>query len=111
MPLTLSMVTDAVDYMELKTGIRTDGSAYATYGLATKLGNALGSAVGVLLLSFFGYAANQQQTEAAMHGINVVVNLLPAVLYFAAAACCFLWKMSDKDAEQDPEKLKERDTA
>ena len=111
MPLTLSMVTDAVDYMELKTGIRTDGSAYATYGLATKLGNALVSAVGVLLLSFFGYAANQQQTEAAMHGINVVVNLLPAVLYFAAAACCFLWKMSDKDAEQIREKLKERDTA
>ncbi|MDO5517954.1 MAG: glycoside-pentoside-hexuronide (GPH):cation symporter, partial [Clostridium sp.] len=41
-PMTLSMVADSVDYMELKSGIRTDGTAYATYGLATKVGNALG---------------------------------------------------------------------
>ena len=35
-PMSLSMVADSVDYMELKTGVRTDGTAYATYGLATK---------------------------------------------------------------------------
>lgn len=39
-PMSLSMVADSVDYMEDRTGIRTDGTAYATYGLATKLGNA-----------------------------------------------------------------------
>ena len=71
-PMTLSMVSDSVDYMELKTGVRTDGTAYATYGLATKFGNAVGAAAGVLLLSAFGYVANQQQTAAAMNGINIV---------------------------------------
>lgn len=107
-PMTLSMVSDSVDYMELKTGIRTDGTAYATYGLATKLGNALGGAVGVLLLGSFGYVANAQQTPETLRGINTAVNLLPAILFFLAAAACLLWKMSDKDADQIREQLRKK---
>ena len=98
-PMTLSMVADSVDYMELKTGIRTDGTAYATYGLATKVGNALGGSVGVLLLSAFGYVANAQQTAGALRGINIVVNLIAAVLFILAAALCLLWKMTDAQAD------------
>ena len=108
MPVTLSMLSDSVDYMDLKTGVRTDGTAYATYGLATKVGNALGGSVGVILLASFGYVANQQQTLEAMKGINVVVNLIPAILYILAGLCCLLWKISDKDADEIREKLKER---
>lgn len=94
-PMTLSMVADSVDYMELKTGIRTDGTAYATYGLATKVGNAIGGSIGVLLLAAFGYVANAEQTVEAMNGINIVVNLIPAILFILGAAACLLWDMSD----------------
>lgn len=107
-PMTLSMVGDSVDYMELKTGVRTDGTAFATYGLATKLGNAIGGACGILIMSAFGYVANAEQTPAALRGINITVNLIPAILYFAAFACCFLWKMSDKDADDIRARLIER---
>lgn len=105
-PMTLSMVADSVDYMELKTGVRTDGTAYATYGLATKLGNAIGGAVGVPLLFAFGYKAGEAQTQATMNGINMVVNLIPAILFIAAALLCLLWRMSDKDADDIREKLR-----
>lgn len=105
MPMTLSMVADSVDYMEYKTGVRTDGTAYATYGLATKLGNAIGGAVGILIMGAFGYVANAQQTPKALSGINITVNLIPAILYFIAVACCFLWNMSDKDADDIRAKL------
>ena len=94
-PMTLSMVADSVDYMELKTGIRTDGTAYATYGLATKVGNAIGGSIGVLLLAAFGYVANAEQTVEVMNGINIVVNLIPAILFILGAAACLLWDMSD----------------
>lgn len=110
-PMSLSMVADSVDYMEWKAGVRTDGTAYATYGLATKIGNAVGSAVGVLLLGIFGYVANAEQSAAALRGINIVVNLIPAILFFAAALACLLWKMSDKDAEDIREKLREKHSA
>lgn len=105
-PMTLSMVADSVDYMELKTGIRTDGTAYATYGLATKVGNAIGGSIGVLLLAAFGYVANAEQTVEAMNGINIVVNLIPAILFILGAAACLLWDMSDKDTDEIREKLK-----
>lgn len=98
-PMTLSMVADSVDYMELKTGIRTDGTAYATYGLATKIGNALGGSIGVLLLSAFGYVANTQQTAEALKGINIVVNLIPAILFVVASLLCLLWRMTDEQAD------------
>ncbi len=107
-PLSLSMVADSVDYMEYKSGIRTDGTAYATYGLATKLGTALGGAIGVLLLSAFGYVANAEQTAEALKGINVVVNLIPAILFFLASLACLLWNMSDQDADEIRVKLKEK---
>ena len=82
---SLSMVADSVDYMEWKTGVRTDGTAYATYGLATKVGNAIGGSVGILLLKAFGYVANAEQTASAMKGIK-----------------------SDKDMEQLRQALRER---
>ncbi len=94
------MVSDSVDYQELKSGVRTDGTAYATYGLATKIGNAIGGAVGVLLLGFFGYQAGMQQTMETLKGINLVVNLIPAIMFFLAAGACLLWDLSDKDAAE-----------
>ena len=111
MPMTLSMVADSVDYMDLKRGVRTDGTAYATYGLATKLGNALGGALGVLVMAAFGYVANAEQTAGALRGINMTVNLFPALLFLAATVCCLLWDMSDKDADEIRAKLHERNAA
>ncbi len=108
MPMTLSMVADSVDYMELKTGVRTDGTAYATYGLATKFGNAVGASLGVLILGAFGYVPNAQQTELALKGINIVVNLIPAILYIAAVLACLLWDMTDKDADDIRAKLHDK---
>ena len=109
-PMTLSMVADSVDYMELKTGVRTDGTAYATYGLATKFGNAFGGAFGVMIMSAFGYVANAQQTAGALKGINFTVNLIPAIIFILGAAACLLWNMTDQDADDIREELKKKHT-
>ena len=109
MPLSLSMVADSVDYMEDKTGLRTDGTAYATYGLATKVGNALGGAVGLMIMTAFGYnpqAAPGTQTEEALRGINLTVNLIPAILFFLVAVVLFaLWNKTDADFDAIRERL------
>lgn len=107
-PMSLSMVADSVDYMEDKTGVRTDGTAYATYGLATKVGNAIGGAAGVAIMAAFGYVANAEQTAAAQQGINITVNLIPAILYIIACLLCLMWRMSDQDADAIRARLIER---
>lgn len=100
-PIFLSMVADSVDYQEHKGGVRTDGSFYAMYGLSTKLGNALGSAFGVLIIAAYGYVANQEQTAEAMAGINVTVNLIPAILLVVAAVLLFtLWNKKDSEFDE-----------
>ncbi len=104
-PMSLSMVSDSVDYMELKSGVRTDGTAYATYGLATKIGNAVGGAFGIMIMSAFGYVANAEQTVGALRGINITVNLIPAILFLVSAAACLLWDMTDAEADEIRRKL------
>ena len=103
-----SLLGDAIDYNEYKTGIRNDGIAYATYGLAQKLGNAIGASVGVLLLAAFGYVANAQQTPETLHGINMVVNLMPAIIFFLTAIFAFTWRLKDSEADEVRAKLHER---
>ena len=98
MPLFLSMIADCVDYQQLRTGVRMDGTYYASYGLATKFGNAIGSGIGILIISAFGYVANQQQTAGALKGINFTVNLLPAILLIIGGILLkLLWDKSDAD--------------
>lgn len=113
-PVTLSMVADSVDYQELKTGIRTDGTAYAFYGLANKLGNAIGASFGVLLIGLFGYSATlgQNQSAGTLNGINIVVNLIPAILYFVGViACWILWDLSEEKVEDIRKEFDNRRTS
>ena len=107
-PITLSMTSDAIDYQELKSGVRTDGTSYAMFTLASKAGNAVGGAVGALLLGFFGYQANIQQSAETLRGINFTVNLLPAILFFLGALVCFFWDLSDSDSEEIRRQLEEK---
>lgn len=108
-PICLAMVADCVDYQQNRTGIRMDGSYYAVYGLSTKFGNAIGSGVGILIISAFGYVANQEQTAEALRGINITVNLLPAILLVAAGALLLImWNRSDADFDRMRLENKER---
>lgn len=110
-PCSLGMIADAVDKHEFETGVRSDGVAYATYGLAQKLGTAIGSSCGILIMAAFGYVPNAKQTTEALRGINFTVNLLPAVLFFIAAIVTLLfWKLSDSDADKMREKLYARNS-
>ena len=107
-PICLAMVADCVDFWQEKTGIRQDGSYFATYGLSTKLGNAIGSAFGVLIMAGFGYVAgSQEQTAEALRGINMTVNLIPAILLICAAVILwFLWDKTDKDFDDIRERVR-----
>lgn len=111
-PSTLSMVADAVDYQDLMTGVRSDGVAYAFYGLATKVGNALGGSIGVMLMAAFGYVSGAEITAAAQHGINMAANLVPGIAFIVAGLIPLVfWKMTDKEADEMREKIAARNAA
>ena len=108
----LSMIADAIDFQEEKTGVRSDGIAFAVYGLATKLGGAIGSSVGIIIITAFGYVAGQAVTASAQTGINFTANLFCGLLHLVAAAIPLLfWKMTDKDADDIRERLRVRNAS
>lgn len=106
--VVLSMVPDTVDYQEDRTGVRTDGSAYATISLSTKIASAVGGSAGIALIGAFGYIAGAEQSGEALGGINLVVNLLPALLALLALIPFLFYRITDKGIAEARARLDER---
>ena len=91
-----ALITDVIDYSELKNGIREDGSVYALYSFARKLGQALAAGLSGWLLTGIGYsseaaAAGQVQTPEVLSGIYNISTLLPALGFILLALVLWLW--------------------
>ncbi len=100
-PIALSMVPDAVDYYEDKTGIRADGTSYAAVSLSTKIASAVGGAITLYIIGFFGYdGALKVQSAEAVTGINVAANLMPAIMAVIAFIPLFFWKLDTRTMEK-----------
>ncbi len=99
-PLFMGSVPECIDYAELKTGVRSDGTSYAFTSLATKFGSAFGASVGLMIMSSFGYVANADQTAEALKGINIAVNIFPAVTFFVALVIWMFYPIDAKKATE-----------
>lgn len=104
-----ALITDVIDYSEIKNGIREDGSVYALYSFARKLGQAASSGLSGALLTMIGYnelAAQQGlgQTQAVKDGIFNISTLVPTVGFILLALILWFWyplkkKVVDKNVE------------
>ena len=105
-PLVLAMVSDAIDYAEDRTGVRTDGTSYAFTSLATKIASAVGGAVGIALLGAIGYVASaHQQTSEVLNGINLVVNIGPAIAVALAIVPLLFYRITEARYAEIRERL------
>lgn len=109
-----ALITDVIDYSELKNGIREDGSVYAMYSFARKLGQALAAGVSGWLLTGIGYnsqAATEGlvQTPEVLEGIFDISTLLPAVGFFLLAIVLWFWyPLHKKQVDANVAALKEK---
>lgn len=105
------MFSDCIDYSDYKYGIREEGLAFSFITFAVKLAGALVGAVGVVLLVKFGYVAGAEQTEAAKAGINLVVNIIPAVCAIVGLVPLFFYKLSNRKMVEISQELEKRNSA
>lgn len=108
-PLLYGLTAELVDAVQIKTGIRADGTGYSIFSFATKLGNAFGGSVGVLLLGFVGFAANMEQTTQVQYGMSKVINLGPMALYLIALIPLLMIRMTNKKAKENMEILEKKE--
>ena len=86
-----ALITDVIDYSEIKNGIREDGSVYALYSFARKLGQALTSGLSGALLSMIGYKKSTAFDPQVKEGIFDISTLVPAISFILLALILWFW--------------------
>lgn len=110
-PIPMAMVPDAINYQEDRSGIRADGTSYATVSLSTKFGSAFGVSGGLMIMGAMGYVANAQQTEQALMGINMTVNLVFGIMYLCCLIPLFLYPLTEKKNAEILQSLEKKRSA
>lgn len=103
-------ITDVIDDQEVKTGQREDGTVYAVYSFARKVGQALAGGAGGWALTIIGYeSAAAVQTDEVISGLYTTATIVPAVGFFVVALLLwFVYPLSKKKVEQNVDILKEK---
>jgi GPH family glycoside/pentoside/hexuronide:cation symporter len=79
--LPWSIIPDAIEWGELKTGERHEGIFYSLITLAQKIATSIAIPLTLLVLDKAGYIANNPtQPLSAVNGIRIVTGPIPAVL-------------------------------
>ncbi|BAU96895.1 sugar transporter [Corynebacterium suranareeae] len=105
--LIWAFITDVIDYQEVRTGHRDDGTVYAVYSWARKLGQALaGFLIGASLawVGFDSEVASQglAQPQSAVDGVYFLANVIPGVgLIVVSLALLFLYPLKKKTVDQN----------
>ena len=97
------LVGEAIDYNEMITGKRTEGSIYGTFNLSRRVGQTLATSGAMLLLGLFGYdeTLGQAQSATTIFGIKTLCILLPGIIILGSwAAFKFVWNMSKETREK-----------
>lgn len=94
------LVAEAIDYNELVTGKRTEGSIYGTFNLARRIGQTVGNSAAVPALGWIGYdsiaaAQGLAQSASTLTGIKVLCVLVPAIFALGSwAVFKFVWNIT-----------------
>lgn len=96
-----ALVSDCIDYQELKTGRREEGSIYATYSMIRKMGQGIGQAAipAIIALAIPGLVLNNSSTWNVEYAIQVknLTALFPLIGYSIMFICyTFIYNLDKK---------------
>jgi len=86
-----ALITDVIDDAEIRNGVREDGSVYAMYSWARKLGQAASAGLTGWLLTLVGYTAETAFDPAVTEGIFNISVLVPVLGFGLLAAVLWFW--------------------
>ena len=106
---TWSFVADAVDYQELQTGRREEGTVYSIYSFVRKVAQAVCQGMMALLLAAVGFDTQNVVATTDQAALNVVrlsiwLPLVGAVLMFLSLM--FVYNLDKKKTIEMSERLK-----
>ncbi len=107
--LLYGIIGDTADYGQWKTGLRADGLCSSGTSFMLKFGGALAPTMLLSMLAASGYVANSpQQTAGALSSMNIVMNLVPAILAVIGFVLFLFYKLDENLHGKIISDLKER---
>lgn len=91
-------VGEAIDYNEMITGKRAEGSIYGIFNLFRRIGKTFSASLGMFMLSWFGYNKDVEIiSDTTIFGIKLLSVLLPGILIIGSwIAFRFVWNLNDE---------------
>ena len=104
-----ALITDVIDYSEIRNGVREDGSVYALYSFARKMGQAAAAGVSGFLLTLIGYTQETASDTQVINGIYNISTLVPAIGFGLLAAILWFWyPLHKKQVDENVTLLREK---
>lgn len=89
--LCWAYIVDVIDYGEMKSGVREDGTTYSCYSFARKLSQAAASGLTGILLSLAGYTTATAFEPEVTSRIFTISCAIPAVGFAVVAVIMVFW--------------------
>ena len=107
-----ALITDVIDDAEIRNGVREDGSVYALYSFARKMGQAASAGLTGGLLSAIGYSQETAFRPDVVNALFDISTLLPALGFGLLAAVLWFWyPLHKRKVEENVKILKEKHSA
>lgn len=108
-PLLWAMMADVADFTEWKTGRRATAMTFAATVFALKFGLSIGVAIAGWILELVGYVPKAEtQTADAIHGIQLMMSIGPAIAFALAVAVLAFYGIGRKEELQMSTDLRAR---
>jgi GPH family glycoside/pentoside/hexuronide:cation symporter len=104
-----SIIPDAIEYGELKTGKRYEGMFYSLISLTQKVASSFTIPMALLVLDATGYIPNSAtQPPSAVLGIRIVTGPIPAVMICIGIVFAILYPLGRERYTQIAQELEEK---
>jgi len=100
-PVFWSIISEAVDYGQVKSGKRVAGMAFGGISWCQKMGMSLAGGMGGMLLVLFQYAepiekVAQVQSDFTLKGFSLMLTVIPGVFHLVMGLLMFKYFITDK---------------
>jgi len=106
--LLWAMYADTADYAEWKKGRRATGLVFSASIFSQKQGWAIGAWVALGLMASVGFKANMDQTPETLHGLRLLVSLIPAAIGVLSVFIVLLYPLNETRMKEIETDLKAR---
>jgi GPH family glycoside/pentoside/hexuronide:cation symporter len=95
-PVFWSIISETIDYGQVKNGKRVSGFAYGGISVGQKAGMGIAGLMVGWLLTYFQYVPNQEQSETSMMGIALMLSIIPGVFHGLMGLLMFMYRINDR---------------